>query len=184
MKLRIIGNLAVAGSLLAALGAAKTPSNISYTDPQIAAKVAHEIRMYTRYTIWDNVNFRVQNGNVDLTGQVSQPYKKDDLQRIIDRVPGVTSVTNDLQVLPLSSMDDRLRSEIARAIYRDPVLSRYGAGPLPSIHIIVDNGHVTLEGVVSSETDRNIAGLRANGAGLSFGPVVNHLRVESGKSSS
>jgi hyperosmotically inducible protein len=100
------------------------------------------------------------------------------LQKIVGGIPGVKSVTNDLQVLPLSNVDDRLRVQVARAIYRDSVLSRYGMQALPPIHIIVDNGHVTLEGVVSTEMEKNVAGIRAGGAGLSFGQVVNNLRVE------
>jgi len=178
MKNKLLSNLALAAILSAGLAAAKAPVGTSYTDPELASKVGHEIRMYPRYSVWDNINFRVLHGNVDLMGQVSQPYKKSDLQRIVDGIPGVKSVTNDLQVLPLSDMDDRLRVQVARAIYRDSVLSRYGMQPVPPIHIIVDNGHVTLEGVVSTEMEKNIAGIRANGAGLSFGPVVNNLRVE------
>jgi hyperosmotically inducible protein len=178
MKTRILRNLALAAVFSAALAAAKAPVNVTYTDPELASKVAHEVRMYSWYSIWDNVNIRVTNGNVDLMGQVSQPYKKSDLQRIVDRLPGVNSVTNDLEVLPLSPMDDQLRQRVARAIYRDSVLSRYAIQPVPPIHIIVDNGHVTLEGVVNTEMEKNIAGIRASGAGLSFGPVVNNLRVE------
>jgi osmotically-inducible protein OsmY len=75
-------------------------------------------------------------------------------------------------------MDNRIRWQVARAIYSDPVLSRYSMEPVGSIHIIVANGHVTLEGVVSNEMERNVAALRASGAGLSFGPVINNLRVE------
>ena len=178
MKTKVLRNLALAAAFTAALAAAKAPVNVTYTDPELASKVAHEIRMYSRYSIWDNINVRVTNGNVDLMGQVSQPYKKSDLQRIIDRLPGVKSVTNDLAVLPLSPMDDQLRARVARAIYRDSVLSRYAIQPVPPIHIIVDNGHVTLEGVVNTEMEKNVAGIRASGAGLSFGQVVNNLRVE------
>jgi hyperosmotically inducible protein len=177
MKTRLLRSLALA-VLSVGLAAAKAPVNVNYTDPELASKVAHEVRMYSWYSIWDNVNIRVTNGNVDLTGQVSQPYKKADLQRIIDHIPGVNSVTNDLAVLPLSHVDDQLRVQVARAIYRDAVLSRYALQPVPPIHIIVDNGHVTLEGVVNSEMEKNVAGIRASGAGLSFGPVVNNLRVE------
>ena len=178
MKSKLLRNLLLAAALSAGLAAAKAPVATSYTDPDLASKITHEIRMYSRYSIWDNIDIRVTNGNVDLTGQVSQPYKKSDLQKIVGGIPGVKSVTNDLQVLPLSNMDDRLRVQIARAIYRDSVLSRYGMQPVPPIHIIVDDGHVTLEGVVSTEMEKNIAGMRASGAGLSFGPVVNNLRVE------
>jgi hyperosmotically inducible protein len=178
MKSKLLTRLALAAVLTVGLAAAKAPVTASYRDSDLESKVGHEIRMYSRYSIWDNINFRVANGNVDLMGQVSQPYKKSDLQRIVAGIPGVNSVTNDLEVLPLSNMDDRLRVQVARAIYRDSVLSRYGMQPVPPIHIIVDNGHVTLEGVVSTEMEKNIAGMRASGAGLSFGPVVNNLRVE------
>jgi hyperosmotically inducible protein len=154
------------------------------TDADIAAKAAHEIRMYSRYTIWDNLSVRVVGGNLELLGQVSQPYKKADLQRIVQRVPGVTSVTNEVEVLPLSFNDDNLRLRIARAIYREPALSRYAIQPVPPIHIIVKNGHVTLEGVVNNELEKNVAAMRASSAGLSFGPVQNNLRVENPKKKS
>jgi hyperosmotically inducible protein len=178
MKNNLLKHLALASALSVGLAAAKTPVPASYTDSDLESKVGHEIRMYPRYSIFDNINYRVLNGNVDLTGQVSQPYKKSDLQRIVGGIPGVNSVTNDLEVLPLSTMDDRLRLQVARAIFRDSVLSRYGMQAVPPIHIIVDNGHVTLEGVVNTEMEKNIAGMRASGAGLSFGQVVNNLRVE------
>jgi hyperosmotically inducible protein len=178
MKSKLLRNLALAGALSVGMAAAKAPVNVAYTDPELAAKVAHEIRMYSRYNVWDNVNVRVVHGHVELVGQVSQPYKKADLQRIVDRIPGVESVENELRVLPLSPMDDQLRLQVARAIYRDSVLSRYALQAVPPIHIIVDNGHVTLEGVVNSDMEKNIAGIRANGAGLSFGSVTNNLRVE------
>lgn len=175
MRLSLVRNLALGAALTVGTGLATTaPSN----DQSIGQAAVHEVRMYSRYTIWDNVNIQVNNGNVVLNGQVSQPFKKSDLQRMMQRIPGVASVTNDLEVLPLSPNDDRLRQQVARAIYREPVLSRYGLGALPSIHIIVDNGHVTLEGVVDTEAAKNIAGIRANSAGLSFGMATNNLRVE------
>jgi hyperosmotically inducible protein len=169
------------GTLVGGGLAFAVPSNPPTPDADIAHKVTHEIRMYPRYTIFDDIKFRVENGNVELTGEVNQPYKKSDLQRIVAYIPGVVTVTNDLKVLPLSNMDNQLRIQVARAIYRDPVLSRYSMGTLPPIHIIVDSGRVTLEGVVSTQTDKNIAGLRAGSVGLSFGPVVNNLVVENPK---
>ena len=148
------------------------------SDVDLAKQVRHEIVMYPHYTMWDNVNFRVNQGNVELTGAVNQQYKKSDLGKIVQGIPGVTSLTNRLEVLPLSPFDDRLRLAVARAIYRDPTLSRYGIQAVPPIHIIVDNGHVTLEGVVNNDLEKEVAGMRAASAGLSFGPVVNNLRVE------
>ena len=173
-KLMLAALIITAGTVMAA----NTNTNGAYTDTQIADKVAHEVRMYSRYTIWDNISVRVREGDVELTGQVSQPFKKADLGRLAQSVPGVRSVTNRLEVLPTSFFDDRLRLQIARAIYRDPVLSRYAIQAVPPIHIIVDNGHVTLEGVVNNEMEKNVAGIRAGQAGLSFGQVTNNLRVE------
>lgn len=141
-------------------------------------QVIHQIRLYPHYSIFDNIKIQIDGSNVELLGQVSEPYKKSDLQRIVARTAGVTTVTNDLEVLPLSNFDNRIRGQVARAIYRDPVLSRYALQSVAPIHIIVDNGHVTLEGVVSTEMEKEVAGIRASGASLSFGPVVNNLRVE------
>src|SRR5438270_3369183 len=172
-----MGKLMLGAALLAGIAGATTKDDGDHSDPALIKKVAHEIRMYDRYTIWDNINIKVNDGNVELLGQVSQPYKKADLARLAQRVPGVRSVTNELEVLPLSNFDDQLRLRVARAIYRDPVLSRYGIQAVPPIHIIVDNGHVTLEGVVNNQMEKNVAGIRA-ASGMSFGPVINNLRVE------
>lgn len=161
------------GALLAGASAFAATS----PDP-LAQQVMHQIRMYPKFTIFDDVKVRIDNGNVELMGEVTQPYKKSDLKRIVEHTPGVTSVTNDVKVLPLSNFDNRIRMQTARAIFRDPVLSKYAMQAIPPIHIIVDNGHVTLEGIVLNQTDKNIAGLRASGASLSFGPVVNNLQVE------
>ena len=179
MKRGILGTFLMAAALVATAGAAgkESPSG-PRTDADVAKSVRHEILMYPNYTLWDDVSFRVQNGSVELLGAVNQPYKKSDLQRIIQHVPGVAAITNEIKVLPLSPMDDRLRLQVARAIYRDPTLSRYAMGAVPSIHIIVDNGHVTLTGAVNSNMEKQIAGMRASGAGLGFGPVVNNITVD------
>ena len=182
MSLNVFRKLAVSALLASGMAFAANSNNQPLDTQQMQKKVIHEIRMYPYYSIFDNISVRVDNGNVELLGQVSQPYKKTDLQRIMAHVPGVSSVTNDLQVLPLSPFDNRIRLQVARALYRDPVLSRYSLQGVPPIHIIVDNGHVTLEGVVSTQMEKNIAGIRASGAGLSFGPVINNLRVENSSS--
>ena len=176
MSKLMLGAALLAG--IAGVAGAATKDDGDHSDPALAMKVGHEIRMYSWYSIWDNINVKVNDGNVELMGQVSQPYKKADMARLAQSVPGVRSVTNELEVLPLSNFDDQLRRQVARAIYRDPVLSRYAIQAIPPIHIIVDNGHVTLEGVVNNEMEKNVAGIRANAAGLSFGKVVNNLRVE------
>jgi len=178
MKTNRISKLMLAAVLSVAGLAAATPDVKAAPDQVLAQKVAHEVRMYSRYTIWDNVKVRVNDGNVELEGQVSQPFKRADLQRLAQRTPGVTSVTNRLEVLPTSFYDDELRIRVARAIYRDATLSRYAIQAVPPIHIIVNNGHVTLEGVVNSQMEKTVAGIRASSAGLSLGQVVNNLRVE------
>lgn len=168
----------LSGVMMAAVLAAGTAFASVPDDAYIVRSVRHEVLTYPNYTLWDDITFRVDNGNVILSGAVTQPFKKDDLGKIVQGIPGVSSVTNDLKVLPLSDFDDRLRRQVARAIFTDPLLSRYAMGAIPSIHIIVDNGHVTLTGEVSSKADREMAGFRANDAGLSFGPIVNNLQVE------
>ena len=175
MKTRLLAALAMAGGLLMA---APNQASMPQSDSSIAQRITHEIRMYPQYGIWDDVNLQVANGQVVLSGEVNQPYKKSDIANIVKRVPGVTSVTNEIKVAPLSNFDDRLRIQVARAIYRDPSFTLYGMQAQPPIHILVNNGHVTLTGVVATDAQKQIAGIRAASAGLSFGPVVNNLRVE------
>jgi hyperosmotically inducible protein len=175
----MLGRFLMASALMAGAAAASTKAsaNLPQSDSDIAANVRHEVLMYPHYSIWDDVGFRVVDGNVDLQGAVNQPFKKQDIERLVQKVPGVASVTNDIKVLPLSSMDDRLRVQVANAIYRDPVLSGYAMRAVPAIHIIVEYGHVTLTGMVNSDMEKQIAGVRA-ASGLSFGPVTNNLVVE------
>jgi hyperosmotically inducible protein len=170
----------MAAALLAgtALAAAKDSFPQPPTDDAIAKQVRHAILMYPYYSLWDQIGLFVHDGKVELNGAVTQPMKKKDLARLVERIPGVTGVTNEIKVLPPSPMDDRLRRQVARAIFGDPWLSRYAAGSLPAIHIVVDSGHVTLCGVVANDGDKRLAGIRAQAAGLSFGQVVNDLEVE------
>jgi hyperosmotically inducible protein len=179
MKQGILGKFLVAAALVAsvAVAAEKDKSSAPLTSADLEKNIRHEILMYPKYTMWDDIGFRIENGNVELVGAVSQPYKKSDIERIVAHVPGVASVTNEIKVLPLSPQDDRLRLQIARAIFSDPVLSGYAMGAVPAIHIIVENGKVTLTGAVNNTMEKQIAGMRASGAGLSFGPVTNNLTV-------
>jgi hyperosmotically inducible periplasmic protein len=181
MKSKLFGHVLVAGALLAsaAMAADKANVNLPRTDAEITKSVQHELLSYPYYGIFDDLSFQVRNRQVTLYGEVTQPIKKSDVHNIIARVPGVESVNDNVQVLPLSDNDNLLRRQIAASIYRFPSLSRYGMGTHPSIHIIVDNGHVTLTGVVDSQADKNTAAIRASAAGLSFGPIVNNLQVVS-----
>ena len=174
--MKVLNSLLATALLVGAgiAGAATKPADVS-----VERQILHEIRMYPNYSIWDDISFRVSNnGQVELFGAVNQPYKKSDIERTVRRVPGVTSVTDRIKVLPLSPFDDRLRIQVARAVYGDPVLNRYALQAVGPIHIIVENGHVTLSGVVNNEMEKNVAGIRANAAGLSFGSVTNNLQVE------
>lgn len=179
MKSQILGKLLAAALLVGAGVAGAADRNTApLNDTELQQRVGHEIRMYPRYTIWDDIGYRVNNGQVELYGAVSQPYKKSDIDHIVRDIPGVTSVSDQIKVLPLSNFDDRLRIQVARAVYSDPILSRYALQAVGPIHVIVENGHVTLTGVVGSAAEKNVAGLRANAAGLSFGTVTNNLQVE------
>jgi hyperosmotically inducible protein len=173
---RLLGEILLAAGVLVSVQAACAAS--AENDDNLVKKVRHELLMYPQFTIWDDVSFRVTGGQVELIGYVNQPYKKSDMERLVAEVRGVAGVTDNIKVLPLSDFDNRLRLQVARAIYGDPVFRQYATMAVPPVHIIVENGHVTLTGIVSTDLEKNIAGIRAAGAGLGFGPVVNNLQVE------
>lgn len=146
------------------------------TEQQIVREVHHQLVMLPYYSVFDNLAYKVDGDKVTLMGQVTRPTLKSDAAAAVKSIEGVASVDNQIEVLPLSPNDDRVRRAIYRAIFFDNSLSRYGQQAVPSIHIIVKNGNVTLEGVVDSEADKNLAGLRANGVSNVFS-VKNNLRV-------
>ncbi|HVY94587.1 MAG TPA: BON domain-containing protein [Bryobacteraceae bacterium] len=139
--------------------------------------VRHSLAMMPRYTIFDDISFHMDGTTVVLTGEVAQPIVKEDAQDAARHVEGVTNVVNNIEVLPLSPDDDRIRLATYRAIYGEPTLrARYGILAFPPIHIIVKNGHVKLEGYVANQMDRNIAGIRAKSVFGAFS-VENDLKV-------
>ena len=144
---------------------------------RLEREVRHELVMLPYYGLFDNLAFRVDGTTVTLLGQVARPTLKADAGRVLKDIEGVEKVENQIEVLPLSSNDDRIRLATYRAIYGQAALNRYALQALPSIHIIVKNGNVTLEGVVDSQMDKNIAGLQANSVSGVFS-VTNSLRVE------
>jgi hyperosmotically inducible periplasmic protein len=145
---------------------------------RIAQEVRHQLVTLPYYGIFDDLAFRVEGSTVTLMGSVVRPTLKSDAGNVTKRVEGVTQVNNEIKVLPLSPMDDQIRMAEYRAIYGDAALStRYGYRALPSIHIIVENGHVTLEGVVANQGDKNLINVRANGVPNVFS-VTNNLIVE------
>lgn len=125
--------------------------------------VRSELVMLPYYGVFDNLAFKLDNGKVTLLGQVARPSLKKDAERAVKTVEGVESVDNQIEVLPTSPNDDRIRLATYRAIYGHTALNRYALQAVPPIHIIVRNGNVTLVGVVANEGDANIAKLQANG---------------------
>jgi hyperosmotically inducible protein len=144
----------------------------------LADEVRHQLVLLPFYSVFDNLEYKIDGTEVTLLGQVTQPTVKIDAENAVKRIEGVTKVINNIEVLPLSPMDDQIRRAEFRAIYSDPALRRYSFGPVPPIHIIVKNGHVTLEGVVDNQGDKNLVAIRANSIPGVFS-VTNNLRVES-----
>jgi hyperosmotically inducible protein len=147
---------------------------------RIAKEVRHELLMLPYFGVFDNIAFKVDGYNVTLLGQVVRPSLKSDAGNVVKRIEGVEKVDNQIEVLPTSPMDDRLRLALYHAIYGEPTLEKYALGVQKPIRIIVKNGHVTLEGYVDNEGDKNIAGIRANGVPGIFS-VTNNLQVASSK---
>ena len=143
---------------------------------RIIKETRHELLMLPYVTVFDNLAYKVDGYNVTLLGQVVKPVTRSDAENAVKHIEGVEKVDNQIEVLPPSPMDDRLRIQLFRAIYGFPALQRYALGVQKPIRIIVKSGHVTLEGVVDSEADKNLAGVRANGVPGIFS-VDNHLQV-------
>ena len=145
---------------------------------RLEREVRHELVMLPFYGVFDNLAFKVTGYNVVLMGQVTRPTLKTDAEQAVKRIEGVEKVVNDIEVLPLSPNDDRIRFSVYRAIYSEGgPLYRYALQAVPPIHIIVKGGHVTLEGVVANEGDKNIANLQARQVPGVFS-VTNRLRTE------
>jgi len=145
---------------------------------RIVKEVRHELVMLPFYGVFDNLAYKVDSdGTVTLIGQTVRPTLKSDAENVVKRIEGVTKVVNNMEVLPVSPDDDRIRLATYRAIYGDPALSLYQVRAVPPIHIIVKNGHITLEGTVAREMDKTIAGMRANSIPGAFS-VTNNLVVE------
>lgn len=159
-------------AVLVGTSAAQAPRK----DFQVFNDIATQVNRYTQFTIFDSVDASVENGQVVLSGWVTMPYKKTDIERRVAKVDGVVSVRNDIQVTPVSQFDDELRFRIARAIYGNPSFWNYGAMVNPPIHIVVVRGHVTLTGTVTSPVDRMLARSLATGYGAF--DVRNELRTD------
>lgn len=146
----------------------------------ITKEVRHQLVMLPWYSVFDNLEYKVEGNRVTLIGQVTKPVIKSDAERAVKSVEGVEAVDNQIEVLPLSPMDDQIRRAEYRSIYGFGSLEMYSLRAVPPIHIIVKNGHVTLEGSVATEADKDAANVRANGVPNVFS-VTNNLRVDGGK---
>ncbi len=185
---RFMGSVVFAASLLVpgtvfAQGKHHSDTFVPGTSDEahLLQEVRHQLAMLPYYTIFDDLGFRVDGTNITLEGAVTNPVLKSDAENVVKRVEGVTQVTNNIEVLPVSPMDWQTRRAVARAIYGSPEIGdKYGYQALPSIHIIVKNGNVTLEGIVDNNFDRILINTKANTVPNVF-HVTNNLQVVSGK---
>jgi osmotically-inducible protein OsmY len=168
--------LTAALALSANIVSAAPRGTVERKDLQVAKDIATSVQRYTQFTIFDDVNARVKDGLVTLTGKVTMPYKRDDIAKRVAKVDGVRGVRDDIKVLPVSQFDDELRYRIARKIYSNSNFWNYAIMPNPPIHIVVDRGRVTLTGVVNSEVDRMLARSLASFSGALS--VTNELKTD------
>ncbi len=150
------------------------------SEDKLIREVRHQLILLPYYSVFDNLAFTVEGDRVTLLGQVVRPTLRSDAGAVVKSIEGVGSVQNQIEVLPLSPNDDRLRRALFRRIYGQAVLQRYSLQAVPPIHIIVKSGHVTLVGVVANETDKNVAAIQANSVPGVFS-VKNELQVEKSK---
>jgi hyperosmotically inducible periplasmic protein len=177
MRLRRMFSLAAAVSALSLPLAAQSQREVSpQAEQRIQKEVRHELVMLPYLDVFDNLAYKVDGYDVTLLGQVVNPTLKSDAENAVKRIEGVEKVINQIEVLPLSPMDDQLRRRLFRAIYGYPALQRYALPTIKPIRIIVKNGHATLEGVVDRDSDKNLVGIRANGVSGLFS-VTNNLVV-------
>jgi hyperosmotically inducible periplasmic protein len=172
--------MASAGSLFAATSKNQAPRDPAHYEAWLQKEVRHQLVMLPWLSIFDNLEYRVDGTKVILSGQVVRPSLKEDAARAVKSIEGVTEVDNQIQVLPPSPMDWEIRRAEYRAIYGFADLWKYAMGALPPVHVVVDNGRVTLYGVVDSQADKNLIELRAKTVPNVFS-VTDNLQVAPGK---
>lgn len=158
----LVAPVAALANSAANLPEGANPQRSEKPQEKLIKEVRHQLVMLPWYSVFDNLAYKVEGDKVTLYGQVTRPVLKSDAEAAVKGIEGITTVVNNIEVLPPSPMDDQLRRALYRAIYGEAGLSRYAEQAVPSVHIIVKNGNVTLEGAVGNETDKNLAGLRAN----------------------
>jgi osmotically-inducible protein OsmY len=170
--------LAIAFPVLADERFAASPAPLSSrAQDRLEREVRSRLVRLPYYGVFDYISFQVKGYDVTLDGSVTRPTLRHDAEAAVKRIEGVAHLTNHIEVLSLSPLDDRLRFGLYRAIYGQPALNRYALQPNAPIRIIVKNGNVTLEGVVLNDGDRDIAFIQANAVPGVFS-VRNHLRTE------
>lgn len=157
--------IASAFVVLFVLSAAPVFAQPERKDLQVFNDIANQVNRYTQLTIFDSISAEVVEGRVQLTGWVTMPYKRDDIEKRVRKVEGIVSIDNKIGVLPVSHFDDDLRFRIARAIYGHSLFWNYAMMANPPIRVVVNRGHVTLEGVVQSNVERMLARSLASGFG-------------------
>lgn len=179
----LIADAARSGKGMTAV-ASRTPltrqeSSQARTQALLIKEIRHELVMLPYYSLFDWLQFEAQpDGAVTLTGEVTRPTLKSDAENVVKKIEGVEKVVNQIEVLPLSPNDDRIRRAVYRAVFNfNSPLFRYATVAVPSIHIIVKNGNVTLKGAVASQADSNLANIKAKGVSGVFN-VKNELSVE------
>jgi hyperosmotically inducible protein len=178
--LRFVFVAVLAGAMSFGLGASAASAAPATTNKPLTLsdQVHHQLLMLPWYGVFDNLQYQVNGSEVILNGQVTSQHSvtKGDAARFVKSIPGVTNVVNNIEVLPVSQFDDQIRRAEYRTVFSHADLGRYTMGVVPQVHIIVKNGHVSLEGVVMNQMDRNIAGIVANSVPGVFS-VENHLVI-------
>jgi hyperosmotically inducible protein len=176
MKLRLLVAVVSLFSVMTWTAFAQNATS-NKSEDRIVREVRHELLMLPYYGVFDNIAYKVQGGTVTLLGSVVRPSLKSDAENAVKHIEGVDRVDNQIDVLPPSSQDDAIRIALFRAIYQYPSLQKYEMGVQKPIRIIVKNGRVTLEGVVDSQADKDLVGIRAKSVPGTF-QVTNNLQVQ------
>jgi hyperosmotically inducible periplasmic protein len=176
-KLSAVFALALAGLVAITSAVIAEPVGVD-TNSTVSGQVRHKLNMLPWYGVFDNLQYQLNGSEVILSGQVVSDHSvtKDDAEKAVEGISGVTKVVNNIQILPLSPFDDQIRRAEYRAIFSTSDLGRYTLGAIPAVHIVVDNGHVTLYGKVMNQLDRNVAAIAANTVPGVFS-VTNNLQV-------
>ena len=184
-QVRLVLLTAAMLALLSAVSHAQSQSGLAPRgearfEQWLTEEVNHQLLLVPRYSVFDNLQYKVNGSEVTLLGQVVTDTLKRDAESRTKGIEGVTKITNNIEILPAYPADDRIRRATYRAIFGDPALEIYSMGSVQPIHIIVKGGRVTLEGTVLNQGHKNLAGIRANSVSGVFS-VTNNLRIETSK---